>query len=167
MVISQKVGVWTWFWYQIKAERVFLIMIPQTHFTCSLFYGSASHMLLVYFKVPKYRVDDAENLGPGFPNCDPQRHPIDSYHTTETNLEKITGCRWLDIFYIRPWVHRDALCSAMSVYLMSMHACLCTFSPSHAVTLVDFPCNRGAFGRVVSVLAFNIFCRIKSWYFAV
>ena len=41
MVTSQKVvGVWTWFWYQIKAESVFRTVIPKTYFiqndTCSL-----------------------------------------------------------------------------------------------------------------------------------
>ena len=45
--ISQKVGLWTLFGYQIKAESVLLTMIPKTHFTqnvtCSLFCGSASH----------------------------------------------------------------------------------------------------------------------------
>ena len=33
MVISQKVGVWTGFWYQIETENVLLTMIPKTHFT--------------------------------------------------------------------------------------------------------------------------------------
>ena len=49
MVISQKVGgVWTWFWYQIKAESVLLTVVPISHFpqnvTCSLFCGSALQM---------------------------------------------------------------------------------------------------------------------------
>ena len=63
-------------------------------------------------------------------------------------LEKIKGCRWLDIFHIRPWVHQDALYLAESAYLMSMHAYPPTFSSSCAVRLVDFPRNRGTFGRV-------------------
>ena len=33
IVIFQKVGVWNWFWYQIKAGSVFLTMIPKSHFT--------------------------------------------------------------------------------------------------------------------------------------
>ena len=33
MVISQTVGgVWTWFWYKVKAKRVLLTMISKTHF---------------------------------------------------------------------------------------------------------------------------------------
>ena len=49
MVISQKVGeVWTWFWYQIKAESELLPMTPKTHFTqnvtCSLFCEITSHI---------------------------------------------------------------------------------------------------------------------------
>ena len=43
-------------------------------------------------------------------------------------LEKIKGSRWPDIFHIRPWAHRDALYPAVSVYLLSMHACF----PPHA-----------------------------------
>ena len=47
---SQKVGGWTWFWYQIKAESILLLMIPKIHFTqnvtCSLFCGSASHTFM-------------------------------------------------------------------------------------------------------------------------
>ena len=49
MVTSQNVGrVWTWFWYQIKAESVLLTMLPKTHFTqnvtCFPFCGRASQM---------------------------------------------------------------------------------------------------------------------------
>ena len=56
MVISQKVRrVWTWFWYQTKAERVLLTMIPKTHFTqnvtCSLFCWSVSQRLCCCFPV--------------------------------------------------------------------------------------------------------------------
>ena len=65
-----------------------------------------------------------------------------------------THCRGPDIFHIRPWVRRDALCQAVSVYLMSMHACPCTFTSSRAVTLLDFPRNRGTFECVV----FACFC---------
>ena len=52
MVISQKVGVSTWFWHQIKAESVLLTMIPKPNFTqtltCSVFCGSASHLAETY-----------------------------------------------------------------------------------------------------------------------
>ena len=55
MVISEKVwGVWIWFWYQIKAERV-LLMIPKTHctqnVTCSLFLWECIPYMVVYVNV--------------------------------------------------------------------------------------------------------------------
>ena len=54
MIICQKVGVQTWFWYQVKAESVLLTMIPKTHFTqnvaCSLFCGSASQIQIYLLK---------------------------------------------------------------------------------------------------------------------
>ena len=33
MIIFQKIGVWTWFWYQMKAKSVLLTITATTHFT--------------------------------------------------------------------------------------------------------------------------------------
>ena len=81
MVISQKVGVRTWFWYQIKAESVFLTMKPKTHSTlnatCSLFCGSASHIcnnIRHYLQkiAPKRKVFKKTSLGE---NISKNKHP--------------------------------------------------------------------------------------------
>ena len=88
------------------------------------------------------------------PLCTITNHiDIHFYHTYKTISGK-DRCRQPDIFHIQPWARRDTLFQAVSAYLMPIHAYPRVFSPSRAVTLMYFPCNRGTFKCVI----FACFC---------
>ena len=80
-------------------------------------------------------------------------------------LEKIKGCRRLDIFHIRPWARHSRIISGSAwVFFMSMHAYHRAFSPSRANTLIYFRATEAGLNKLFCfffVLTFSTLCRIK------